>query len=391
MKKVKIVDYFSIYTFHEIINYSLLVICNELFNGVTYVSGKTAQNNMKRLMTDMGYISEDTLSYKTVPVYNKDTPVGAVIRDVCGFFITIYQYIVTPYHTLLIYNYTNKLSLPFILLLNIILRKRIIFLFHGDLEYLISRVSYVKTTGWYKKCMQLSFCFLFGKSPAYIFVLGESIKNNLIKLYPHLQPYILSIYHPCFYEDNRLNKSQSLNSKAIRIVMVGAISANKGLMEYISLASSLKDLLSQQKLELYCIGKVNSKNIELPDTIVWKTQSGGLPREEFDAQIQELDYLLYLYPVDSYKLTASGAVLDAVKWHKPIIALHNEYFDFFMKDAPIGYLAYSMAELEQIIRQIVAGNLHSDFSKNFSIIEDRTNIVNTTIAFKEELSKVQLL
>ena len=96
MKKVKIVDYFSIYTFHEIINYSLLVICNELFNGVTYVSGKTAQNNMKRLMTDMGYISEDTLSYKTVPVYNKDTPVGGCDTGCVRFL----------YHNLSVYCYS---------------------------------------------------------------------------------------------------------------------------------------------------------------------------------------------------------------------------------------------------------------------------------------------
>ena len=388
MKYVRIVDYFSVYTFHEVINYLLIQICSNLFERVTYVSGKTAQKNMKRLVMQRGK-AMDNVRYEAMPTYNADTPWGARIRDVWGVFVTIYQYIITPYSTLLFYNYVNKLSLPIILSLNIVLRKKIIFVFHGELEFLISKVSYVKTSGWYKKCMQWSFRYLFGKSPAYVMVLGDSIKSNLLKLYPNLSGRVLSICHPYLLTDVTAPvKYDKQVGHVVRIGTVGTMKESKGLKEYIELASSLKDLLDEEKLELYSVGRVYSGTIQLPKDIHWIGWKEGLPREEFDVQIEKLDYLLYLYPVDSYKFTASGAILDAVKLRKPIIALHNDYFDYLIGNCPIGYMGHCIKDLEQVIRQVVNRELCDDFKNGFKALERKVDVESNTEVFKKELEKL---
>lgn len=389
MQRVKIVDYFSQHTFHEVVNSSLVEICASCFEKVTYVSGKSAQNNMKRLLaSSKGCLSN--VHYHTMPTYDADTSWGARIRDVWGFFTTIYQYLITSSGTLFFCNYTNKLSLPVILALNILLKKRIVFVFHGELEFLIGKVSYIKTSGWYKKNMQFSFRSLFTHSPAYALVLGDSIKKNLAMLFPNMQQHILSICHPYILgnveSDNHLQQS-----RVIKIGTVGVLKESKGLKEYIALAASVKDLLTAKKLELYSIGKVYAGNNTLTDDIHWIGKESGLSRKDFETEIQKLDYLLYLYPTNSYKFTASGAILDAVKFHKPIIALHNDYFDFLIGEHPIGYVKDTLEEIERIIRQIVNEKPSDDFTEGFNALEKKITIESNSILLKQEFEKVALI
>lgn len=387
MKKIKIIDYYSIKTFHEVINFSLLKICSEIFNKTIYISGRSAQVNMRK-MHEL-YNSND-IKYETVHTIETDSSWGARIRDVWGIFITLYYYFTTPYNTLIFYNYTNKISLPIILILNSLLRKKILFLFHGELEFLTSNVSYLKTSGWYKCSMKLSFKYLFKLSPAYILVLGDSIKNNLLKLYPHLHNKVLSICHPYFIEEHSLHKTIQLpNNTSIKIGTIGIMKQEKGLDTLMALSLKLKDLIIEKKLELYHIGKVYTNKKEyLIDEIHWIGYKMGLKREEFEKQIQQLDYILYLYPINSYKLTASGAIMDAVKLRKPIISLHNDYFDYLMNKKPIGYLGNTSDELEQIIRKIVNKKLNNSFEKEFNLLSQKVSIVNNTILFKKELEKI---
>ena len=66
---------------------------------------------------------------------------------------------------------------------------------------------------------------------------------------------------------------------------------------------------------------------------------GMCSRESFDKHVSELDYILFFYPVDSYRLTASGAIYDAIMQEIPIISIKNEYFTYlFDKYGRFGYL-----------------------------------------------------
>ena len=67
----------------------------------------------------------------------------------------------------------------------------------------------------------------------------------------------------------------------------------------------------------------------------------------------EMDCYLFLYDVDSYKYTASGAILEAIWNEKPIFALNNYYFRYmFDKYGKLGYLANTVDELAQIVNSL---------------------------------------
>ena len=77
--------------------------------------------------------------------------------------------------------------------------------------------------------------------------------------------------------------------------------------------------------------------------------------------------------------------MDAVKLRKPIISLHNDYFDYLMGKAPIGYMGNTLDELEQIIRKVVNRELNNNFNQEFDLLSQKISIVNNTILFEKEL------
>ena len=150
MKKVKIIDFQSTNDFHEIINLSMAIICSTIFDKTEYKSGKSSNKNVKILY--QSYKRENNLSSNIIfipkPVYEHQSKLSFQIRILCGFFITLYEYFTTTSKQVLLYNYTNAFSLPIILLMNILLQKKIIFLMHGELE-----LQYNKHIPFYKPTM----------------------------------------------------------------------------------------------------------------------------------------------------------------------------------------------------------------------------------------------
>lgn len=392
MNCIKIVDYYAVGTFHEVVNYSLVKMLSSLFEEVRYLSGSTASQNLQQMFVQTEKKEPSNIHFDIMPNYEADTPMGARLRDLWGFFLTVYQYIITPYNTLLFYNYVNKLSLPFILLLNILLRKKVIFLFHGELEFLEGKVSYLKTSGWYRQSMRFSFYYFFTKSPAYVMVLGDSIRKNLLTIYPHLFSHILSICHPYILNKSSEYKAIMRNKKPLCIGTVGTMKGSKGLKELLRLSDMLKDLLEEGKLELYSIGRVYANGIQLRDNISWVGHKNGLPRDEFEREVQRLDYLLFLYPINSYRFTASGAILDAIKMNKPIISLHNDYFEYLMDGChSIGYIKNSLEELVQVIHDIIIGKSCEDFSTGLKDLSEKVSIEKNAYILKNELKRIDCL
>lgn len=69
--------------------------------------------------------------------------------------------------------------------------------------------------------------------------------------------------------------------------------------------------------------------------------------------MSELDYILLLYPTDTYRLIASGAILDCIRFRKPVIALRTDYFEYlFDKLGPFGILVNDIDEMAKEIERI---------------------------------------
>ena len=108
-------------------------------------------------------------------------------------------------------------------------------------------------------------------------------------------------------------------------------------------------------------------------------------------QITQLDYILYLYPVNSYKLTASGAIMDALKLEKPILSLYNDFFNALLKDNPIGYIKGSVEELAEVIKNLIPPTVNNNFSENFKVLREKVSIPYNTILLRKEFVSKKIL
>lgn len=390
-KEIKLIDYFGIKSFHEIINTSLIIICSHIFSKVTYISSKSSNINIKKLCTQQTNNTITNVIFKKIPIYKKDTSLGALFRTIFGFFITLFEYIYTKRTTVLMYVYTNPLSFPVILILNIILRKNIIFTMHGELELQNKKVLIYKPSALYKFLYRISFKYLIKKSPAYILVLGKSIQNNLCSIYPQLKNQIITINHPYFF-NNSIHEQIKKKHSPLIVGTIGVMKKEKGFESLIKLSNLLKNEIDEGKLIIKSIGKVEVENYYTHQTIEWVGGNDMLPREEFEKQIEQLNYILYLYPTNSYKLTASGAIMDAIKLKKPIISLKNDFFCELLKNHPIGYLKSSIEEISDVIKYLIYYQEENlKFEQNFKIVTDRISIPYNTTIFKQALKSKSII
>ena len=81
---------------------------------------------------------------------------------------------------------------------------------------------------------------------------------------------------------------------------------------------------------------------------------GGLGRAEFAAAMSRLHYACLPYSGAYYQLIASGALVDAVAWRKPILAIAQPALsEAFERFGDIGYLCRDERELRSVILDIV--------------------------------------
>ena len=79
-----------------------------------------------------------------------------------------------------------------------------------------------------------------------------------------------------------------------------------------------------------------------------------LKQEKYDEYIKDIDYAIFLYKENNYKLTASATLFDAFSHLKPIIGLRNPYLEYyFEKMGDIGYLCDSYEEIKKLIIDII--------------------------------------
>lgn len=194
--------------------------------------------------------------------------------------------------------------------------------------------------------------------------MGDSIKKNLQHLVgKDLNFFVLD--HPYACRSTFVNNR--VFSADIKLGTVGAMSINKGAEQYLRLLEMMKAEKSHN-FQFYAIGKAESDIYGkfVTNNIVFPCgQNCMCPRTLFDKYVDELDYILFFYPLDSYRLTASGAIYDAIAHEIPIISLKNDYFVYlFEKYGRFGYLFDNIDEMFLFIKNdLSANNNLFDFSQ----------------------------
>ena len=222
-------------------------------------------------------------------------------------------------------------------------RNRCFYIQHGALEVIQKKLSPLKLN--YYLSAALKGC----PKNHRIIVLGESIKSNALKQMPFLAEKMFSLDHPFIPNPFDCRNSNIEKKNKILIGTIGVGSLEKGLPGLNELAKYLYTK-NCSRIQLQHIGRILDCSIDKSLIDIPFNSSGLIPRELYLDAVKKLDFVLFLYPVDSYKLTASGAVFDAFQCEKPIIALQNDFFAYlFKKCNAIGYMCKNIDQIKDVL------------------------------------------
>jgi hypothetical protein len=151
--------------------------------------------------------------------------------------------------------------------------------------------------------------------------LENHIRTNIDATIPGTAPFIDVIRHPCTPADVDWLSPIPADG-TLRFGLLGIAGKSKGLDVFARLAQRAgKDLTRNAEFRL--IGKLQNGAEQLDLSGIsgpWPFSKEWLPREVFDSELARLHYVVLPYNMDYYGLSASGVLLDVLRWRKPIVA-----------------------------------------------------------------------
>lgn len=270
-----------------------------------------------------------------------------------SFLLDFKLYLTADKKSEIYYTQSNPFTLFALNILNLLKRQKIFIVMHGELEMFIKAKIYKPISSFYK----IIFKFILISKDLKILVLGESIKKNLLKYYPKKSEKIISMQHP-FYPVKKIKKNNNLEED-IEISIIGTNVFN----EFINVVKKI----TNSKIKFKVIAKI--KGVELDNLVYpFENLNKNLDREVINREIQNSDYIMYLYSEKSYKYMASGAIFDAIANKKPIIYLENDYFNQISFEN--NKLGYSFKTEEELV--FFLNNLSLN-KEEYEIFEDNLN------------------
>ncbi len=242
---------------------------------------------------------------------------------------------------------------------------------HGDVEFARMQNSFSRNI--IGRLFRISFNIK--KQNCVYLALNKVIKQNLIQEEFLKKDEVIAVYHPYIFHDQLTVKPYTTQFKFAHI---GVASLEKRSYYLYDIATSFENEIRQQKMQLEIIGK--NENIEIKENselIPGIHNKEMLRRDEFDMRLMQVDYTLFFYS-EAYQLTGSGALMDALDFEKPVIALRNQLFETFFNDAgKIGFVCDSVNEVKMIIKQVLSGEIAED---------DYRQMQKNIRSFKQEFS-----
>lgn len=360
MKIVVLIDSFSFDRFHLIFNFSLLHSLSRNNDLVLYYASTSLINNLKKLSVSKNI--EEFGNVKYIPLYvpNSNSSVGYLYKYIYGALVNIYisikhrkNILYYPILNPILFNVLNLISQKFKTSINVIC--------HGELELLIKDEPCYKPSFLYKKEIVRVFSKMNLSKYLFFYVLGDSIKNNLIKE-GYYKSNVKVIFHPYIFD---VNDKYSMLSLPITAGTIGVMSEEKGYSNYIRFVKMFENEINSNQIVFKHIGGITSNKI-CKSIDCKRVGLLSLSDTEFNIEITSLDIALFFYPENSYKLTASGAVFDAINHMKILIVLENDYFIYlFNKCGRLGYLCTNIDQMYVCLKNVI--NCDNSTKDDFSL------------------------
>ena len=141
----------------------------------------------------------------------------------------------------------------------------------------------------------------------------------------------------------------------LQVGFLGIATRAKGFDAFVEVADRLRD---EPGVRFRVAGFRGEGLPDLPlDALADPLPATGLPRAEFERVVAELDYVCLPLSGDYYRFAASGTVLDAIRYLKPILALDTPLARRLFESAgDIGHLCADGAALETTIRELASAH-----------------------------------
>ena len=385
--KVKYIDTVCTNTQHIIFNASLLAMLGNFYSNITFYGEKNNMNEVLDVLAQ-NHTNSSSLRTKKLPLPIASSGIRSFFVFIFSFFYNLYFITFADKKTLLVFNYNNLMAVRSMNLINKLFNRNILIFCHGEMEFLISNIKQygpLNSLLW-----RFAHHFFLNKNiqvhPKIRFVvMGDAILRHMKETVPdNIGKAFISVDHSYFFNDSL--PYTPVNNQ-LKVGTVGVFSKIKGGDDF----CKLYYLVDKSKVEFSITGRIfydmniiNRMNINLPKN----KGANAIDREELEKRIQELNIILFFYPKNSYKLIASGAIMDAISMKKPIIAIRNSYFSYiFEKFGSFGFLVDSVEEMAKTIETLKKEDLVFDFDT----IQKKMNISSISEQLKEQLIKMNLL
>ena len=191
------------------------------------------------------------------------------------------------------------------------------------------------------------FSLIIGNRPQLQYLLfGESKRNEFGRILPKIQNYVQSIDLPYLFHDQR-ELVENVNG-ILRFGSFGEWHSKKGTDLFFKLATEVHKQTGKEKSEFMLIGRIGDPAIRkmIAAEVIIPSPDKPLTREEFALYAKKIDYAIFCFRPESFRLTVSGSFYDALSFVKPIIALKTPFFKYYFDTiGDIGYLCDDYGEM----------------------------------------------
>ena len=185
-------------------------------------------------------------------------------------------------------------------------------------------------------------------------VLDEGIRSKMRAVLPAAAAKLDVLPLPINVNEVQLEQPVRL-TEPIKVGFVGLATESKGIDIFLRAATDLKKQLGQ-RMNFYHVGQVPACTEHAPFEILAEPVSTTpLQRSEFVRRLAQLHYVVLPYREGYYDLSASGALVDAITWRKPVIVMRRPFVErLFQEYGDIGYLCDDEAQLRATLELVTA-------------------------------------
>lgn len=378
MKKLLYIDTYSTGHLHEMFDASSLRMFCYMYDEVRYYANKDSIDNVEHLLGELPK-NVKAKSVNIVNVYKSFGKVRRFFKQLQATMLDCWYIATASRQTDVIINYMTALALYPINWTVRITGRRVLVVCHSDIQEVLGH----NNVSWlFKKSIHM-----FDKANVKIAknlwfaVLSDTILDNVLPLMStQVKEKMLAFDHTAIFD--RIPKKNHLTSCKLILGYVGGLRTNKGGDIFLKIAKQFK---KNSQVEFRIIGNTSGQRDKLEDAGVIIPEGVGdfyISRELMYDNICDLDYVLYCFPSEGYKYTASGTVFDAIDCERPILAIRNDYFSgLFKVCGDFGYLEDDYDNLVKRINWLISNRNEGNW--NMKKVKDYLRPESAAMRFSE--------